>query len=176
VFTAHSVPVAMAASSGSVSAGTAAGGGRYPAELAEAARLIAERVRGGSLGHDLAYSSRSGPPGQPWLEPDISDHIRSLAKGGVPAVVVVPAGFVSDHMEVLHDLDVEASGIAASLGLPFARAKAPGSSPAFARMVCELVGERTREGVPPLALGDLGPAPSPCHADCCRYARQARPA
>ncbi len=178
VFTAHSVPAAMAAGSGSAAAGTArpaAAGGRYGAELAETASLISERVRGGSLRHDLVYQSRSGPPGQPWLEPDVLDHLRALAKGGVPGVVVVPAGFVSDHMEVVHDLDAEAAEVAASLGLSFARAAAPGPSARFARMVLELVQERLT-GAEPLALGAMGAAPSPCPQDCCRYARQARPA
>jgi protoporphyrin/coproporphyrin ferrochelatase len=180
VFTAHSVPLGMAAASGSVSAGTArpgVPGGRYAAELAEASRLISERTRGGSLARDLVYQSRSGPPSQPWLEPDVSDHLESLAKGGVPAVVVVPVGFVSDHMEVVHDLDVAAAETAASLGMAFARANAPGSSERFASMVCELVAERTaRTGTPARALGDLGPAPAVCPADCCRYARPGRPA
>jgi protoporphyrin/coproporphyrin ferrochelatase len=178
VFTAHSVPVGMAAASGSVSAGTArpaVAGGRYAVELSEAARLISERVRGGSLGHDLVFQSRSGPPGQPWLEPDVCDHIRSLAKDGADAVVVVPVGFVSDHMEVVHDLDVAAAETAASLGLPFARAAAPGSSARFAEMVCELIGERT-SGAPPAALGDMGPAAAVCPADCCRYRSPGRPA
>jgi protoporphyrin/coproporphyrin ferrochelatase len=179
VFTAHSIPVGMAAVSGSPSAGTArpaVAGGRYAAELAEAARLIAERVRGGSLGHDLVFQSRSGPPGQPWLEPDVRDHIKSLASGGASAVVVVPAGFVSDHMEVVHDLDVEAAETAASLGLPFARAAAPWSSPRFAQMVIELVAERTSPLAVPLTLGDMGPAAAVCPADCCRYQPRARPA
>lgn len=178
VFTAHSVPVAMAAASGSHAAGTvrpAVAGGRYAAELSEASRLIAERTRGGSLGHDLVYQSRSGPPGQPWLEPDVCDHLRALAKGGAEAVVVVPVGFVSDHVEVIHDLDVEAAQAAAALGLPFARAAAPGASARFARMAVELVQERMT-GARPLALGSMGPAASPCPADCCRYARPARPA
>jgi ferrochelatase len=177
VFTAHSVPVGMAAASGSAAAGTArpaVPGGRYAAELSEAASLITERIRGGSLGHDLVYQSRSGPPGRPWLEPDVCDHVRTLAKSGVPAVVAVPVGFVSDHMEVVHDLDVEAAQVAASLGLPFARAAAPGPSPRFARMVAELVAERL-SGAAPLALGAMGPAPWPCPADCCRYARPGRP-
>jgi protoporphyrin/coproporphyrin ferrochelatase len=177
VFTAHSVPVGMAAASGSAAAGTArpgVAGGRYAAELSEAASLITERIRGGSLGHDLVYQSRSGPPGRPWLEPDVCDHVRTLAKSGVPAVVAVPVGFVSDHMEVVHDLDVEAAQAAASLGLPFARAAAPGPSPRFARMVAELVAERL-SGAAPLALGTMGPAPWPCPADCCRYARPAPP-
>jgi protoporphyrin/coproporphyrin ferrochelatase len=190
VFTAHSVPVGMAAASGSVSTGTAlpgAAGGRYAAELGEAARLIAQRVRGASLPYDLVFQSRSGPPSVPWLEPDVNDHLAALAKGTltsgetVPepsAVVVVPVGFVSDHMEVVHDLDVEAAATAASLGLPFARAKAPGPTPRFAAMVSELVAERL-SGAEPRALGGFGPRAyedsdsaeraGGCPADCCRY-------
>ena len=193
VFTAHSVPVGMAAASGSHSTGTAvpaAVGGRYGAELGEAARLISERVRGGSLPFDLVFQSRSGPPSVPWLEPDVNDHLAALAKGtlangeplpdGPPsAVVVVPVGFVSDHMEVVHDLDTEAAATAASLGLPFARAKAPGPTPRFAQMVRELFAERVY-GAEPLALGSFGPRAYPagdaesCPTDCCRY-NPARP-
>jgi len=193
VFTAHSVPVGMAATSGSPAAGTAVEGvvgGRYAAELREAARLIAERTRGGSLPFDLVYQSRSGPPSVPWLEPHVNDHLASLAKeGAASAVVVVPVGFVTDHMEVAYDLDTEAARASDSLGLPFARAKAPGSTPRFASMVCELVAERV-SGAPALALGDFGPsafassafaggafasAADVCPADCCRYT-QGRPA
>ena len=201
VFTAHSVPVGMAATSGSVSQGTAdpgAYGGRYAAELREASRLVSERVRGGTLPFDLVFQSRSGPPSVPWLEPDINHHLAGLAKGtlangallreGPPSgVVVVPIGFVSDHMEVVHDLDVEAAQTAASLGLPFARAKAPGPAPRFAAMVRELVAERV-SGAEPQALGSFGPrvydtsafadGANACPADCCRYApaRPGRPA
>jgi ferrochelatase len=196
VFTAHSVPLGMAAASGSPSAGTAAPGapgGRYATELREASRLIAERVRGGSLPFDLVFQSRSGPPSVPWLEPDVNDHLAALAKGMLPdgtplpegaptAVVAVPVGFVSDHMEVVHDLDVEAAQTAASLGLPFARAKAPGPTARFAAMARELVAERV-SGAPALALGDLGlgafaGGADSCPADCCRYvsARPGRPA
>jgi ferrochelatase len=174
VFTAHSVPVGMNAASGSVTAGTAVPGGRYVAELREASRLIAARTGDGTLPWDLVFQSRSGPPSVPWLEPDVNDHLRVLAKDGVPAVVVVPVGFVTDHMEVVHDLDVEAAETAASLGLAFARAAAPGSSERFARMVCELTAER-RVGAPALALGGFGPAAGDCPADCCRYARPSRP-
>jgi ferrochelatase len=185
VCTAHSVPVGMAAASGSHTAGTWMGGavgGRYAAELREVSKLIAERTLDGSLPFDLAYQSRSGPPGVPWLEPDVNEHLARVAKDGASGVVLAPVGFVSDHMEVVHDLDVEAAETAASLGLPFARAKAPGSTPRFARMVCELVAERT-EGAPALALGDLGlgafaDGALACPADCCRYApqRPGRPA
>ncbi len=179
ICTAHSVPLAMAAASGSQTAGTAAPGavgGRYAAELGEASRLIAERAVAGSIPFDLVYQSRSGPPSVPWLAPDVNDHLRILAKDeGAAAVVVAPVGFVSDHMEVVHDLDVEAAETAASLGLSFARAKAPGSTPRFAQMVCELVAERT-VGAPALALGAFGlgafaGGADACPADCCRYAR-----
>ena len=200
VFTAHSVPDRMAAVSGSVSARTAlpgAVGGRYAAELGEAARLISQRVRRGSLPYDLVFQSRSGPPSVPWLEPDVNDHLAALAKGtltsgtAVPvpsAVVVVPVGFVSDHMEVVHDLDVEAAKTAESVGLPFARAAAPGPTPRFATMVRELVAERISGTVftstggtstggtstGPQALGSFGlgafaGGADGCPADCCRY-------
>jgi protoporphyrin/coproporphyrin ferrochelatase len=142
VFTAHSVPVAMAEGSGPQKKGEGPGGGRYVAELTEAARLIAERTEGGAHPWTLAYQSRSGPPSQPWLEPDICDHLDELAKSGTKAVVVIPAGFVSDHMEVRHDLDVEAAQRADSLGLAFARAVTPGTSARFASMITELVRER----------------------------------
>lgn len=146
VFTAHSVPLAMAGTSGP-------GGGRYPAELAAAAVLISERA-GLTVPHTLAWSSRSGPPAQPWLEPDINDHLGELAKDGVEAVAVVPAGFVSDHMEVVHDLDVEAARTAASLGLAFARAATPGV--ALTPMIEDLVRAHLS-----------GEAPVPCPAGCC---------
>jgi protoporphyrin/coproporphyrin ferrochelatase len=187
VFTAHSVPEAMAAASGSPSAGSArpgAAGGRYAAELAEAARLITGKVRAPSSPEraagdcpprfDLVYQSRSGAPGVPWLGPDIGDHLAKLAADGVPGVVIVPVGFTSDHMEVVHDLDVEAAGAAAAMGLPLARAAAPMPDERFAAMVTDLVLERLgRAG--PHSLGGFGPAAGDCPADCCRYSPR-RPA
>ena len=174
VFTAHSVPVAMADSSGP------GGTGRYIAELTEAARLIAERTGGGHHPWTLAYQSRSGPPSQPWLEPDVSDHLGELAKSGTRAVVVIPVGFVSDHMEVRHDLDVEAAQSAESIGLAFARAATPGTHPRFASMITELVRERLDPDTPPdaprpdsPALGEMGVPSQTCPADCCRLARPA---
>jgi ferrochelatase len=167
VFTAHSVPVAMAEASGP---GGPAGRQRYVAELTEAARLIAERTCGGRHPWTLAYQSRSGPPSQAWLEPDVRDHIGELAKSGVRAVVVIPVGFVSDHMEVRHDLDIEAAQTADSLGLAFARAATPGADPRFVSMITELVRERLT-GAPGAALGRLGVPDQDCPADCCRYAR-----
>ncbi len=151
VFTAHSIPMAMADASGP------GGTGRYVAELTEAARLISERIDAGRHPWTLAYQSRSGPPSQPWLEPDINDHLAKLAKSGTEAVVVIPVGFVSDHMEVRHDLDVEASQSADALGLAFARAATPGTHPRFAAMITELVRER-------LALPD-NPAPDSTEPD-----------
>jgi len=173
VFTAHSVPVAMAEASGPVTESRKVGGGRYVAELTEAARLIAERICEGRHPWSLAYQSRSGPPSVPWLEPDVCDHLGDLAKSGTRAVVVVPAGFVFDHMEVQHDLDVEAAQIAGSLGLAFARAATPGSSPRFASMITELVRERMELPASPLpaALGTMGVAAQDCPADCCSRAR-----
>jgi protoporphyrin/coproporphyrin ferrochelatase len=166
VFTAHSVPVAMAEASGPR-------GGRYVTELAEAARLIAERTGDGRHPWSLAYQSRSGPPSVPWLEPDVSDHLGELAKSGTRAVVVVPAGFVFDHMEVRHDLDVEAAQTAGSLGLSFARAATPGASPRFASMITDLVRERVAlpASPPPAALGIMGAAVQDCPAGCCGGAR-----
>jgi ferrochelatase len=172
VFTAHSVPAGMAAASGSASAGTArptTAGGRYAAELGTAARLITERIGRDPGEIDLVWQSRSGPPSVPWLEPDVCDHLRALAAEGVPAAVIVPVGFVSDHMEVVHDLDTEARAVAEGLGMGFARAAAPGSSPRFARMVGELVvsasqDEASQDGA---VVG--------CPEDCCRYVPRGRP-
>jgi ferrochelatase len=151
------------------------GGRRYVAELTEAARLIAERV-GGTHPWTLAYQSRSGPPSQPWLEPDVRDHLAELAKSGTLAVVVIPVGFVTDHMEVRHDLDLEAAHAADALGLAFARAATPGTHPRFASMITELVRERLAPGDPapdggPTALGTMGRPSDTCPADCCGGSR-----
>jgi ferrochelatase len=125
VFTAHSVPLAMAAAS------------RYPEQLARAAGLVAERL--GRAGWSLAYQSRSGAPRDRWLEPDVADVIRRLAGAGARDVVVVPIGFVCDHVEVLYDLDVEARAVARSCGLGFHRAAAANDHPAFVAMLADLV-------------------------------------
>ncbi|GAA1853916.1 ferrochelatase [Actinomadura bangladeshensis] len=128
VFTAHSVPLSQP------------GQELYVAELEQAARTVADRAAPGAP-WDLVYQSRSGPPGQPWLEPQITDHLENLQGKGVRAVAVVPIGFVSDHMEVKYDLDVEAAERAAGLGLAFARAATPGSDPRFAALPRHLLGE-----------------------------------
>jgi protoporphyrin/coproporphyrin ferrochelatase len=158
VFTAHSIPESMAAASGP-------SGGAYPRQLAEASRLVAERVSG-VRSVQLAYQSRSGPPSVPWLGPDVNDCLAALAAAGSPGVVLVPVGFVSDHMEVVYDLDVEAASAARRLSLPLARAATPGTDPRFVSMITELVRESLGEA-PPRALGDLGPALQTCQNGCC---------
>ncbi|MCI0549201.1 MAG: ferrochelatase [Candidatus Rokubacteria bacterium] len=152
-FTAHSVPIGMARAS------------EYEAELCDTARLIAERLSG-RYPWRLVFQSRSGPPGVPWLEPDILDHLTRLEARGVGAVVAVPVGFVSDHMEVKYDLDTEAAERAGALGLRWVRAATVGTDPRFVAMIRELVLERTA-GAPPRALGDRGPAPAHCPPTCC---------
>jgi len=130
------------------------------------ARLAAEE------GHErswrLAYQSRSGPPAVPWLGPDICDQLADLAAGGAPAVVVVPVGFVSDHVEVRYDLDFEAARAAERLGLPMARAATPGTDPRFVSMITELVAERRGQPARVQALGSLPAGPDFCPNDCCR--------
>ncbi len=151
-FTAHSIPMAMAA------------GCAYESQLREACALVAERA--GSRSWALAFQSRSGPPTQPWLEPDIGDHLVALARAGAESVVVAPIGFLSDHMEVVYDLDTEARARAEQLGLRMVRAGAAGSHPAVVSMIRELVGERM--GLTPVrTLGERGPLPDVCLADCC---------
>lgn len=159
VFTAHSIPESMSAASGP------SGGGAYPRQLAETSRLVAERVSG-ARSAQLAYQSRSGPPSVPWLGPDVGDCLDSLAAQGSDGVVLVPVGFVSDHMEVVYDLDVEAAATAQRLGLPLARAATPGTDPRFVSMITELIRERLAEA-PPRALGHLGPALGTCQNGCC---------
>ncbi len=153
VCTAHSLPLAMAEASD------------YVAQLRESERLVVGRGAPGHP-HSLAYTSRSGPPTQPWLEPDIGVHLDTLAAAGVPGVVVVPIGFVSDHMEVVQDLDVVASGRAEALGLPFARAATPGTDPDFVAMIRELVEERLDPSLSRRALGTLGVRPDVCPGCC----------
>jgi len=138
-FSAHSVPVAQAEA--------AQVGGGYVAQITEASRRLAERV--GADRWDVVYQSRSGPPTQPWLGPDINDHLRSLAADGVPGVAVCPVGFTSDHMEVLYDLDTQARATAAELGLAFRRSSGPGTDGRFVAMVADLVREAIAAGAQP---------------------------
>ncbi|HEX3749978.1 MAG TPA: ferrochelatase [Streptosporangiaceae bacterium] len=177
VFTAHSVPLMMSEASGPHGAdgapATGGIGGRYVRELTEAARLIAERVPGEGRPWQLVYQSRSGPPGQPWLEPDVLDHLGDLAKQGAPGAVIIPVGFVSDHMEVRHDLDTEAAEVSRELGLPMARAATPWYHPQFREMVIDLVRERLddRPDAERAALGSLGPSTDVCPDGCCGFSR-----
>ena len=159
VFTAHSVPVSMNAAAGPQ-------GGLYVAQQRESARLVAEAVRGPGAEFDLVWQSRSGPPQTPWLEPDINDHLRVLAARGVRSVVVSPTGFVSDHLEVVWDLDTEARQTAGELGVAFRRAASAGTHPAFVTMVRELVREEIA-GAAPSVLGNLGICGRVCPSGCC---------
>jgi ferrochelatase len=145
VFTAHSIPVAMDRHSGP-------DGGRYSGQLREAASLVSAAA--GVSGWDLVWQSRSGPASVPWLEPDVNDHLEALAKAGATAVVAAPIGFVSDHLEVLWDLDNEAAATAEAFGIGWQRVATPGTDPRFVAMVAELVAERTA-GAPRRKLGEL---------------------
>lgn len=176
VFVTHSIPTAMDATAGPE-------GHRYTAQHADTAAAVAAAVAGPgdtAPAWDLVYCSRSGPPGQPWLEPDVNDHLRALAAAGTPAVVVVPVGFVSDHMEVGYDLDTEAAATAAEAGLPMVRAATVGTDPRFVAGLVDLCLERAAvargEAVTPATAGGRGPSWSVCPAGCCPNPRGARPA
>jgi ferrochelatase len=156
VFTAHSIPEAMAANC------------EYAAQLQETARLIAEALQMDSW--RVVYQSRSGSPSQPWLGPDIGDYLKELHAQGVRNVVVAPIGFVSDHMEVVYDLDYEAQQIANELGLTMVRAATAGTHPAFVKMIRELMLERI-DNQPARFIGSRGPGHDVCPADCCLPAR-----
>jgi ferrochelatase len=160
VATAHSIPEAMAAVAGP-------DGGAYQAELIRAAQLVVDAAAPGRP-FDLVWQSRSGPPSVPWLEPDVNDHLRALAEAGERAVVVFPIGFISDHLEVIWDLDNEAEETAAALGMTFVRAATAGTHPAFVAAVRELLEERRAGGEPRLGTD--------CPASCCFVSRPARPA
>jgi ferrochelatase len=157
VFTAHSIPVAMAA------------GSKYQSQLEDAAWLVAEGV--GHANWRLAFQSRSGPPTQPWLEPDISDYLREIAAAGATDVVVSPIGFISDHLEVVYDLDMEARQVADSLGLNFVRAATAGTHPDFVRMIRELIIERIDGSFVRPSMGMMGPGHDICEAGCCPSGR-----
>ena len=153
-FTAHSVPLRMADTSS------------YTQQLSEACRLVVERLE---HPHDweLVWQSRSGPPHVPWLEPDIVEHIEKLHSDGVVDLVVVPVGFVSDHLEVRFDLDVQAAEAAARLGMNMVRAEAVGAHPRYVRMIRDLIVERMTADPQRIALGECGPSHDICGATCC---------
>jgi ferrochelatase len=176
VFVTHSIPMAMASSSGPA-------GEAYVGQHSSVARIITEeleRRRGTRHDWDLVYCSRSGPPQVPWLEPDVNDHLETMRAEGVRSVVVVPIGFVSDHMEVVHDLDTEAAATARRLGIRFSRAATPGTHPAFVAAVRDLLVERAAvESGRPVerkSRGELSAAWDVCAAGCCPNPRGGRPA
>jgi len=172
VFVTHSIPTDMDAASGGP------GMHAYRSQHEEVARLVAEGV--GSAAWSLAYCSRSGSPHQPWLEPDINDHLRQLSVDGVSSVVVVPIGFVSDHMEVVFDLDIEAEATAEALGMEFQRVATPGTHPAFVAMIRDLLLERAAvdrgQDVERSVVGVCSPNPDRCAEDCCPNMRLPLPA
>jgi ferrochelatase len=153
VYVAHSVPMSMANTSD------------YVEQLEEVRKLVSERL---NISNDaLVYQSRSGVPGQPWLEPDVLDHLKEVKQRSLGSgVVLAPISFISDHMEVLYDLDIEARQLCDSLSLPMARAKTVGVHPKFIGMIRELIVERTNGGER-RAVGSLGPRQDACAEDCC---------
>lgn len=154
VFTAHSIPVSMSQSS------------RYNEQLEEACRLVAEGLGRGDW--RLVYQSRSGPPTQPWLEPDINHYLRGLHKTNpAAAAVIIPIGFISDHIEVKFDLDTQAMQTCAEIGLKAVRVPTVGAHPKFIGMIRELILERLDPAIPRRALGNLGPWHDVCPIDCC---------
>jgi ferrochelatase len=176
VFVTHSLPLSMAESSGP-------DGGAYAAQHLDAATEVVSRIAeetGVVHPHALVFCSRSGPPEVPWLEPDVNDHLESLANDGVAGVVLVPIGFVSDHQEVVYDLDTEALATAERLGLPARRAATPGTDPRFVAMVRDLLLERAAaergEDVVRASVGALGPLWDRCPVGCCPNPRSDRPA
>lgn len=169
VFTAHSIPETMANNCD------------YAAQLQEASRLVieglgvadpsvadasVENVRPESW--QLVFQSRSGSPAQPWLGPDVCDHLRALSAGGTKDAVVAPIGFVSDHVEIIYDLDTEAAALCRELGLNMIRARTAGTHPAFVEMIRELIMERIDPTTPRRSLGNHGARADICHSDCCK--------
>lgn len=153
VYTAHSIPLSMARNAA------------YETQLREAARIVSELA--GVSRYQLAYQSRSGAPHVPWLEPDILDVLDQLHEQGTSNVIVAPIGFISDHLEVLFDLDEEAAQRAAELGIAFVRAGTVGTHPRFVAMIRELIEERLAANPERLTLGDKPPVHDTCPANCC---------
>jgi ferrochelatase len=176
LFVTHSIPESMNDTAGPE-------GGAYVAQHRAVAEEVGERVRQ-ETGHryptELVFCSGSGPAHVPWLEPDVNDRLEELAERGAGGVVVVPIGFVSDHMEVIYDLDTEASATAEKVGVEFARAATAGVDPRFVSMVRDLLLERAaveRGAVPRRAsVGVLGPSWDRCPVGCCPNGRGERPA
>ncbi len=163
LFSAHSIPNGMAANC------------KYEVQLAETARLVASGAGVSPEQYQCVYQSRSGPATQPWLEPDVCDVIRQLPERGVSDVIIVPYGFISDHMEVLYDLDTEARDLCGELGLGLIRTPTVGTDARFVRMIRDLIVERIEEPSERAVLGSLGPSHDVCPVDCCLSGRPAGP-
>ena len=155
VFTAHSLPKAMADTCD------------YADQIHETCRLVCETLAIPTEQWDLVYQSRSGRPSDPWLEPDILDHMRALRADGIEQIVIAPIGFLSDHMEVVYDLDVEARQLGDEIGLSLVRAATVGTHPRFVRMVRELIEERITVTSERRAIGRFAASPDICPPDCC---------
>ena len=152
-FTAHSIPLDMAKNCA------------YEAQLQDVAQLVAAGA--GQTDWKLVYQSRSGSPHRPWLEPDICDHLQSLKAAGVDDVIIAPIGFISDHMEVIYDLDTEARQLSQEIDINMIRTDTVGTHPRFVRMIRELIEERLTPEPVCLALGTYGPSHHACPAGCC---------
>lgn len=170
VFTAHSIPETMAQNCD------------YETQLKETAQLVSQGVAAAkrdtagsdslagehrSFRYSLVFQSRSGSPSQPWLGPDVSEYLRELKSNGVTDVIVAPIGFVSDHMEIVYDLDTEANALCRELGLNMVRASTVGTHPAFVSMIRELILERIDPKTPRRSLGVNGPRVDVCRSGCC---------
>ncbi len=162
-FTAHSIPLSMADNC------------NYARQLNEACQLIASELGLPADRWSLVYQSRSGRPTDPWLEPDICTHIRSLSEIGKTSLVIAPVGFLSDHMEVLFDLDEEARQVCNEVGVTMTRADTVGTHPLFIGMVRELIEERLGRRQEKRAIGSFGPSHDTCPTDCCLYTVPGRP-
>ncbi|HVV99560.1 MAG TPA: ferrochelatase, partial [Planctomycetaceae bacterium] len=164
VYTAHSIPLSMSNQCD------------YACQLEDIYRLVSEAVGVPRERWSIAYQSRSGRPEDPWLDPDILDHLQALSQRGVSHVLIAPVGFLSDHMEVLYDLDVEARDRAAEIGLKLVRAQTVGTHPLFVQMIRELIAERLSGTSERAAVGTFPARPDMCAADCCPAPRRpARP-
>lgn len=164
LFTAHSIPCSMSNTS------------RYVPQLQESCRLVAEQLGVPADRWELVYQSRSGRPEDPWLEPDILDVLREIPENSKQGIVVVPIGFLSDHMEVLYDLDTEAADLCKERNLQMQRAGTVGTHPLFVEMVAKLIAERVQGGTPREAIGEYGPSHDVCPQDCCPAPVMRRPA
>lgn len=160
-FTAHSIPQSMADNC------------MYEVQLADTCQIIAEALN--LKQWKLVYQSRSGSPSIPWLEPDILDHMRDLHQQGTTDLVIAPVGFISDHMEVMFDLDVEALELAGELGMTMIRAASVGTHPQFVRMIYDLIIERMTQNPDKPALGSRGASHDVCPLNCCLPGTMRRP-